>query len=126
MIKNILKVNIYLATILCWLNSTAQVFQTTSTFTSARYAHCTEQSLNNKVLIMGGAISSGASINSVYEYEPTSNTWLAKASIPNATGLSKSTSVKLNNGNLLLFGGSQNSSTAQSNNVFQYNINLIL
>jgi N-acetylneuraminic acid mutarotase len=123
MIKNILKVNIYLATILCWLNSTAQVFQTTSTFTSARYAHCTEQSLNNKVLIMGGAISSGASINSVYEYEPTSNTWLAKASIPNATGLSKSTSVKLNNGNLLLFGGSQNSSTAQSNNVFQYNIN---
>jgi N-acetylneuraminic acid mutarotase len=123
MINKILKVYISLALIISSIISTAQVFQTTTTFTDARYGHCAEQSTNDKVLIFGGIIASGSNINSVYEYDPSLNTWNAKASIPNAAGLSKSTCVKLNNGNVLLFGGSQNGSTAQSNKVFQYNIN---
>jgi N-acetylneuraminic acid mutarotase len=119
--NKILKVNISLAVTLCAINSTAQIFQTTATFTDARYAHCTAKSTNDKVLIFGGAIASGSNINSVYEYDPSLNTWAAKASIPNAAGLSKSTCVKLNNGNVLLFGGSENSASGQSNKVFQYN-----
>jgi N-acetylneuraminic acid mutarotase len=106
----------------CWFNTIAQVFQTTASFPNARYAHCTAKSLNDKVLIFGGVIASGSSINSVYEYDPLLNSWAAKTSIPNAAGLSKSTCVTLSNGNILLFGGSENSSIAQSNKVFQYNI----
>lgn len=101
----------------------AQVFQNTATFPNARYAHASEKSLNENVLIFGGVIASGANINSVYEYDPFLNSWTPKASIPNAAGLSKSASVRLNNGNVILFGGSQNGSVPQSNKTFQYNIN---
>ena len=100
----------------------AQVFQTTASFTDARYGHCSEQSTGDKVLIFGGVVASGSNINSVYEYDPAINLWSSKASIPNASGLSKSTCVKLNNGKILLFGGSQNGSAPQSNKVFEYTI----
>jgi N-acetylneuraminic acid mutarotase len=100
----------------------AQVFQTTTSFTDARYGHCSEQSTGDKVLIFGGVVASGSNINSVYEYDPAINLWSSKASIPNASGLSKSTCVKLNNGKILLFGGSQNGSAPQSNKVFEYTI----
>ena len=120
--NKILKVTLSLALTFCWFNSIAQVFQTTSSFTDARYGHCSAQSTDDKVLIFGGVVASGSNINSVFEYDPALDYWTAKASIPNSAGLSKSTCVKLNNGNVLLFGGSQNSSTPQSNKVYQYDI----
>ena len=120
--KKIFKVTLSLTVIFCWFNSLAQVFQTTTSFTDARYGHCSEQSTGDKVLIFGGVVASGSNINSVYEYDPAINLWSSKASIPNASGLSKSTCVKLNNGKILLFGGSQNGSAPQSNKVFEYTI----
>jgi N-acetylneuraminic acid mutarotase len=120
--KKIFKVTLSLTVTFCCFNSLAQVFQTTASFTDARYGHCSEQSTGNKVLIFGGVVASGSNINSVYEYDPAINLWSSKASIPNASGLSKSTCVKLNNGKILLFGGSQNGSAPQSNKVFEYTI----
>jgi N-acetylneuraminic acid mutarotase len=120
--KKIFKVTLSLTVIFCWFNSLAQVFQTTASFTDARYGHCSEQSTGDKVLIFGGVVASGSNINSVYEYDPAINLWSSKASIPNASGLSKSTCIKLNNGKILLFGGSQNGSAPQSNKVFEYTI----
>ncbi|MFN5182746.1 MAG: kelch repeat-containing protein [Bacteroidota bacterium] len=120
--NKILRTWIFLLALFFSIHSIAQVFQTTASFNDARYAHCTAQSNNDKVLIFGGAISSGSSINSVYEYDPALNSWSAKTSIPNSFGLSKSTCVKLSNGNVILFGGSQNGSIPQSNKVFQYNL----
>ena len=120
--KKIFKVTLSLTVTFCWFNSLAQVFQTTASFTDARYGHCSEQSTGDKVLIFGGVVASGSNINSVYEYDPAINLWSSKASIPNASGLSKSTCVKLNNGKILLFGGSQNGSAPQSNKVFEYTI----
>lgn len=120
--KKIFKVTLSLTVTFCWFNSLAQVFQTTASFTDARYGHCSEQSTDDKVLIFGGVVASGSNINSVYEYDPAINLWSSKASIPNASGLSKSTCVKLNNGKILLFGGSQNGSAPQSNKVFEYTI----
>jgi N-acetylneuraminic acid mutarotase len=116
--KKSLKVTLCLALIFCGPDLFAQVFQTTTVFTDARYGHCSEQSIGDKVLILGGVVASGSNINSVFEYDPALDSWTAKASIPNAEGLSKSTCVKLNNGNVLLFGGSQNGSAPQSNKVF--------
>jgi N-acetylneuraminic acid mutarotase len=120
--KKIFKVTLSLTVTFCCFNSLAQVFQTTASFTDARYGHCSEQSTGDKVLIFGGVVASGSNINSVYEYDPAINLWSSKASIPNASGLSKSTCVKLNNGKILLFGGSQNGSAPQSNKVFEYTI----
>jgi N-acetylneuraminic acid mutarotase len=120
--KKIFKVTLSLAVTFCWINSLSQVFQTTTSFTDARYGHCSEQSTGDKVLIFGGVVASGSNINNVYEYDPAINLWSSKASIPNASGLSKSTCVKLNNGKILLFGGSQNGSAPQSNKVFEYTI----
>ena len=120
--NKILKAILCLALTLCLFNSFAQVFQITSSFQDARYGHCTAQSTGDKVLIFGGIVASGSNINSVYEYDPAINLWSSKASIPNASGLSKSTCVKLNNGKILLFGGSQNGSAPQSNKVFEYTI----
>jgi N-acetylneuraminic acid mutarotase len=120
--KKIFKVTLSLTVTFCCFNSLAQVFQTTTSFTDARYGHCSEQSTGDKVLIFGGVVASGSNINSVYEYDPAINLWSSKASIPNASGLSKSTCVKLNNGKILLFGGSQNGSAPQSNKVFEYTI----
>jgi N-acetylneuraminic acid mutarotase len=120
--KKSLKVTLCLALILCGPDLFAQVFQTTTVFTDARYGHCSEQSIGDKVLILGGVVASGSNINSVFEYDPALDSWTAKASIPNAEGLSKSTCVKLNNGNVLLFGGSQNGSAPQSNKVFEYTV----
>jgi hypothetical protein len=74
------------------------------------------------VLIFGGAVGSGSSVNSVYEYDPALNTWTSKTAIPTSSGLSKSTCVRLSNGNVLFFGGSQNGPIPQSNEVLQYNI----
>jgi N-acetylneuraminic acid mutarotase len=118
----ILKINFSITFAFCLFNSFAQVFQTTTSFTDARYGHCSEQSTGDKVLIFGGVVASGSNMNSVYEYDPAINLWSSKASIPNASGLSKSACIKLNNGKILLFGGSQNSSTPQSNKLFEYNI----
>jgi N-acetylneuraminic acid mutarotase len=118
----ILKINFSIAFAFCLFNSFAQVFQNTSSFTDARHGHCTEQSIDDKVLIFGGIVANGSNINSVYEYDPTINLWSSKASIPNASGLGNSSCVKLNNGKILLFGGSQNGSTSQSNKVYQYDI----
>jgi N-acetylneuraminic acid mutarotase len=120
--KKIFKVTLSLTVTFCCFNSLAQVFQTTASFTDARYGHCSEQSTGDKVLIFGGVVASGSNINSVYEYDPAINLWSSKASIPNASGLSKSTCIKLNNGKILLFGGSQNGSAPQSNKVFEYTI----
>lgn len=120
--KKLLKVTLCLPLLFCGLDLFAQVFQTTTSFTDARHGHCTAQSIDDKVLIFGGIVADGSSINSVYEYDPVINLWSSKASIPNASGLSKSTCVKLNNGKILLFGGSQNGSTPQSNKVYQYDI----
>jgi N-acetylneuraminic acid mutarotase len=120
--KKIFKVTLSLTVTFCCFNSLAQVFQTTTSFTDARYGHCSEQSTGDKVLIFGGVVASGSNINNVYEYDPAINLWSSKASIPNASGLSKSTCVKLNNGKILLFGGSQNGSAPQSNKVFEYTI----
>ena len=120
--KKIFKVTLSLTVTFCCFNSLAQVFQTTASFTDARYGHCSEQSTGDKVLIFGGVVASGSNINSVYEYDPAINLWSSKANIPNASGLSKSTCVKLNNGKILLFGGSQNGSAPQSNKVFEYTI----
>jgi N-acetylneuraminic acid mutarotase len=120
--NKILNVTLSLTVTFCGFNSIAQVFQTTTSFTDARYGHCSEQSTGDKVLIFGGVVASGSNINSVYEYDPAINLWSSKANIPNASGLSKSTSVKLNNGKILLFGGSQNGSAPQSNKVFEYTI----
>ena len=120
--NKILKAILCLALTFCWFNSFAQVFQTTSSFQDARYGHCTAQSIGDKVLIFGGVVASGSNINSVYEYDPEINLWSSKASIPNTLGLGYSTCVKLNNGKILLFGGSQNGSTPQSNKVYQYDI----
>lgn len=100
----------------------AQLFQTTSSFSDARFDHCIAQSTNDKVLIFGGSNANGFSINSVFEYDPSLNLWSSKAAIPTTSGLSKSTSVKLNNGKILLFGGSQNGAFPQSNKVFEYSI----
>ena len=118
----LLKITLCLLLIFFGVDLFAQVFQTTASFTDARYGHCSEQSTGDKVLIFGGVVASGSNINSVYEYDPAINLWSSKASIPNASGLSKSTCVKLNNGKILLFGGSQNGSAPQSNKVFQYTI----
>jgi N-acetylneuraminic acid mutarotase len=118
----ILKINFSIAFAFCLFNSFAQVFQNTSSFTDARHGHCTVQSIDDKVLIFGGIVANGSNINSVYEYDPTINLWSSKASIPNASGLGNSSCVKLNNGKILLFGGSQNGSTPQSNKVYQYDI----
>lgn len=120
--KKLLKVTLCLPLLFCGLDLFAQVFQTTTSFTDARHGHCTAQSIDDKVLIFGGIVADGSSINSVYEYDPVINLWSSKASIPNASGLSKSTCAKLNNGKILLFGGSQNGSTPQSNKVYQYDI----
>ena len=120
--KKLLKVTLCLPLLFCGLDLFAQVFQITASFTDARYGHCSEQSAGDKVLIFGGVVASGSNINSVYEYDPAINLWSSKASIPNASGLSKSTCVKLNNGKILLFGGSQNGSAPQSNKVFEYTI----
>jgi N-acetylneuraminic acid mutarotase len=120
--KKLLKVTLCLPLLFCGLDLFAQVFQTTTSFTDARHGHCTAQSIDDKVLIFGGIVANGSNINSVYEYDPVINLWSSKASIPNASGLSKSTCVKLNNGKILLFGGSQNGSTPQSNKVYQYDI----
>jgi N-acetylneuraminic acid mutarotase len=122
MTNKILKVTLGLSLTFCGFNSFGQVFQTTSSFTDARYGHCSIQSTGDKVLIFGGVVASGSNINSVFEYDPALDSWTAKASIPNAEGLSKSTCVKLTDGNVLLFGGSQNGSTPQSNKVFHYDI----
>jgi N-acetylneuraminic acid mutarotase len=122
MTNKIISVILGLALTFCGFNSFGQVFQTTSSFTDARYGHCSAQSTGDKVLIFGGVVASGSNINSVFEYDPAFDTWTAKASIPNAEGLSKSTCVKLTDGNVLLFGGSQNGSTPQSNKVFHYDI----
>ena len=122
MTNKILKVTLGLALTFCGFNSFGQVFQTTSSFTDARYGHCSAQSTGDKVLIFGGVVASGSNINSVFEYDPAFDSWTAKASIPNAEGLSKSTCVKLNNGKIILFGGSQNGSAPQSNKVFEYTI----
>ena len=100
----------------------AQLFQTTSSFSDARFGHCIAQSTNDKVIIFGGSDANGFSINSVFEYDPSLNLWSSKAAIPANSGLSKSTCVKLNNGKILLFGGSQNGSVPQSNKVFEYSI----
>jgi hypothetical protein len=118
----LLKITLCLLLIFFGVDLFAQVFQTTTSFTDARYGHCSEQSTGDKVLIFGGVVASGSNINSVYEYDPAINLWSSKASIPNASGLSKSTCVKLNNGKILLFGGSQNGSAPQSNKVFEYTI----
>jgi N-acetylneuraminic acid mutarotase len=118
----LLKITLCLLLIFFGVDLFAQVFQTTTSFTDARYGHCSEQSTGDKVLIFGGVVASGSNINSVYEYDPTINLWSSKASIPNASGLSKSTCIKLNNGKILLFGGSQNGSAPQSNKVFEYTI----
>lgn len=120
--NKILKAILCLALTLCLFNSFAQVFQITSSFQDARYGHCTAQSTGDKVLIFGGIVASGSNINSVYEYDPALNLWSSKASIPNTLGLGNSTCVKLNNGKILLFGGSQNGSTPQCNKVYQYDI----
>ena len=98
----------------------SQVFQLSSSFSDARYAHCTAQSPNNNVLIFGGRIGTGSNINSVYEYNTSNNTWASKASIPDANGLGNSASVKLIDGSIYLFGGSLNGSTAQSNKAYRY------
>ena len=74
------------------------------------------------MIIFGGSDANGFSINSVFEYDPSLNLWSSKAAIPAASGLSKSTSVKLNNDKILLFGGSQNGTVPQSNKVFEYSI----
>jgi N-acetylneuraminic acid mutarotase len=118
----LLKITLCLLLIFFGFGLFAQVFQTTTSFTDARYGHCSEQSTGDKVLIFGGVVASGSNINSVYEYDAAINLWSSKASIPNASGLSKSTCVKLNNGKILLFGGSQNGSAPQSNKVFEYTI----
>ena len=100
--------------------TSAQIFQTTASFTDARYGHCTEQAQNDNVLIFGGFTGSGSNINSVYEYNPNTDLWTAKSSIPNNNGLGNSASVKLNDGNVLLFGGSLNGTTPQSNKAYKY------
>jgi N-acetylneuraminic acid mutarotase len=101
----------------------AQVFQTTSSFPFARYQHCSAQSLNDNVLIFGGINAAASNINSVQEYNPASDTWTSKANIPVANGLGSSACVKLNGGEIILFGGSLNSgATPQSNKAFKYNI----
>jgi hypothetical protein len=69
----ILKINFSIAFAFCLFNSFAQVFQNTSSFTDARHGHCTEQSIDDKVLIFGGIVANGSNINSVYEYDPTIN-----------------------------------------------------
>ena len=120
--KKLLKVTLCLPLLFCGLDLFAQVFQTTTSFTDARHGHCTAQSIDDKVLIFGGIVANGSNINSVYEYDPVINLWSSKASIPNASGLGNSSCVKLNNGKILLFGGSQNGSTPQSNKVYQYDI----
>jgi len=120
--KKLLKVTLCLPLLFCGLDLFAQVFQTTTSFTDARHGHCTAQSIDDKVLIFGGIVANGSNINSVYEYDPVINLWSSKASIPNASGLGNSSCVKLNNGKILLFGGSQNGSTSQSNKVYQYDI----
>ena len=120
--NNILKINFSIAFAFCLFNSFAQVFQNTTSFADARHGHCTVQSIDDKVLIFGGIVANGSNINSVYEYDPAINLWSSKASIPNASGLGNSSCVKLNNGKILLFGGSQNGSTPQSNKVYQYDI----
>lgn len=120
--NNILKINFSIAFAFCLFNSFAQVFQNTTSFADARHSHCTVQSIDDKVLIFGGIVANGSNINSVYEYDPAINLWSSKASIPNASGLGNSSCVKLNNGKILLFGGSQNGSTPQSNKVYQYDI----
>jgi N-acetylneuraminic acid mutarotase len=120
--KKLLKVTLCLPLLFCGLDLFAQVFQTTTSFTDARHGHCTAQSIDDKVLIFGGIEASGSNVSSVYEYDPAINLWFSKASIPNASGLGKSTCVNLNNGKILLFGGSQNSSTPQSNKLFEYTI----
>lgn len=99
----------------------AQVFQLSSSFNVARYAHCTEQAPNNNVLIFGGLSDASTNINSVYEYNSSNNSWSAKTSIPNVNGLGNSASVKLIDGSIILFGGSLNGSTPQSNKVYKYN-----
>jgi hypothetical protein len=62
----LLKITLCLLLIFFGVDLFAQVFQTTTSFTDARYGHCSEQSTGDKVLIFGGVVASGSNINSVY------------------------------------------------------------
>ena len=121
--KKMTKLLVICFLVLTAVKSNAQSFQTTTPFTNARYGHSSAKSLNDNVLIFGGTIASGSMISSVFEYNLASDTWTAKASIPNANGLSNSACVRLNTGHIILFGGTVNGSQGQSNKAFKYNIN---
>jgi hypothetical protein len=112
----------FLAFIFTSVASDAQVFQTTSSFPTARYAHATAPSNNDNILIFGGVSASGSNISSVYEYSTANNTWSGKASIPNSGGLSRSACVKADSNTIYLFGGSKNGAQGQSDKIFKYNI----
>jgi len=112
----------FLAFIFTSVASDAQVFQTTSSFPTARYAHATAPSNNDNILIFGGVSASGSNLSSVYEFNSANNSWLTKASIPNSGGLSRSACVKADSNTIYLFGGSKNGAQGQSDKIFKYNI----
>ena len=112
----------FLAFIFTSVASDAQVFQTTSVFPTARYAHATAPSNNDNILIFGGVSTTGSNISSVYEYSTANNIWTAKASIPNSGGLSRSACVKADSNHIYLFGGSKNGTQGQSEKIFKYSI----